>query len=89
MHLLCSFPSNVTGIVGAGIHRSCNSQEVVSLQHLTIAEKQPQAKLIGSQLPLRRLKLPCGICTNNSIQRCRHICVHSTSLTCRKKKGKN
>ena len=61
VHLHCSFPSKVGGIVSPGFCRPCLSEGVRPLGRLSGAIEQPPAKSSASRLPLRRLELPCAV----------------------------
>ena len=79
VHLRCSFPSKVCGIVSPGFCRPCHSEGVLPRGRSSGALEQPPAKSSASRLPLRQLELPCAICNASDSQLCHNLPVHTTS----------
>ena len=61
VHLRCSFPSKVGGIVSPGFCRPCHSEGVLPRGRSSGAMKQPPTKSSASGFLLRRLELPCAV----------------------------
>ena len=61
VHLRCSFPSKVGGIVSPRFSRPCHSEGVLPLGRSSGAMEQPPTKSSASRLPLWRLELPRAV----------------------------
>ena len=61
VHFRRSFPSKVGGIVLPGFCRRCLSEGVLPRGRSSGAMEQPPVKSSASELPLRRLELPCVV----------------------------
>ena len=79
VHLRRSFPSKVGGIVSLGFCRPCHSEGVLPRGCSKGAMEQPPAKSSASELPLRRLELPCVVCNASDSQLCHNLPVCSAS----------
>ena len=86
VHLCCSFPSKVGGIVSPGFCRPCHSEGVLPRGRSSGAMEQPLVKSSASGLSLRRLELPCAIRNASDSQLCRNLPVRTTSLVGRQKR---
>ena len=86
VHLRCSFPSKVGGIVSPRFCRPCHSEGVLPCGRSNGAMKQPPAKSSASGLPLRRLELPCAVRNASDSQLYHNLPVHTTSSVGRQKR---
>ena len=58
-------------------------------QHCRPVKKHVKTKSLGSVPPVGRIELACATCSGASIQPWNHIPLHSTSLTCQRKRREN
>ena len=79
VHLRCSFPSKVGGIVSPGFCSPCHSERVLPRGRSSDAVEQPPAKSSTSGLPLQRLELPCAVRNASDSQLCHNLPVRATS----------
>ena len=79
VHLRCSFPSKVGGIVSLGFCCPCHSEGVLPCGRSSGAMEQPPTKSSASRLPLRRVELPCAVRNASDSQLCHNLPVRSTS----------
>ena len=86
VHLRHSFLSKVHGIVSPGFCRPCHLEGVLPCGRSSGAMEQPPAKSSASELPLRRLELPCAVRHASDSQFCHNLPVHSTSSAGRQKR---
>ena len=79
VHLRCSVPSKVGGIVSPRLCRPCHLEGVLLRGCSSGAMEQPPAKSSASGLPLRRLELPCAVHNASDSQLCHNLPVRTTS----------
>ena len=79
VHLRCSFPSKVGGIVSPGCCRPCHLEGLLPRGCSSGAMEQPPVKSSTLGLPLRQLELPCAIRNASDSQLCCNLPVCTTS----------
>ena len=79
VHLRCSVPSKVGGIVSSGFCRPYHSEGMLPRGRSSGAMEQPPAKSSASGFPLRRLELPCAVRNASDSQPCLNLTVCTTS----------